>query len=433
MSLKFRIPKLSDSEAATRLDRIRQAMEARHKFRLMAHIRHHSGPIPLAQVTPCSTPQAKFAFDLNSNVITLFQLLGENGAQAIALRRKTEEITDEAEITDDWANNGNQDFRNILPQLHTQLIALLRTELQVTDAEAALKGSEDSAWTRYRDAQMSVTNSLQQATETLIINAAQKTAELDKARAERFEKLEADLRIQIEKERASLLATHESKLEDLTALEKALSVKQASFNTKESHYVARQKQTEQIEKIQSWLDNWSLTKGTSKKRWPIIAAYIVALVFTGALSAYAIWHSYDLLKSVDDVVKLAWWQWASIWAKSALPLAAFVTFTIYFIRWSGDWARQHSEEEFRNRTRLVDIGRASWLLEAVRDAQERNKEIPVDLLKELSRNLFATNSGHEPDIHPQAMSDVLLQGLSSLRLKAADGSEVEATRNGKKK
>jgi hypothetical protein len=101
---------------------------------------------------------------------------------------------------------------------------------------------------------------------------------------------------------------------------------------------------------------------------------------------------------------------------------------VYFIRWSSAWARQHSEEDFQNRSRLIDIGRASWLLEAVRDAQERNKEIPPDLLKEMSRNLFVLNSRPDGDIQPETAADILLQGLTSLRVKSPTGAEVEAKR-----
>jgi hypothetical protein len=137
---------------------------------------------------------------------------------------------------------------------------------------------------------------------------------------------------------------------------------------------------------------------------------------------------YGLLDTVDAASKLAWWQWVGISLKVLLPFGAFTSLLVSFIRWASSWARQHAEEEFRNRTLLIDIGRSSWLLEAVRDAQERKSDIPPDLLRELSRNLFAATSGTEQDFHSSAISDVLLQGLSSLRVKTPDGTEVEATR-----
>jgi hypothetical protein len=185
--------------------------------------------------------------------------------------------------------------------------------------------------------------------------------------------------------------------------------------------------------VKTWLENWTLTKGTARKRWPIAVAYVFGILATGCLSAYSVYHNYDLLKSAADIAKLQWWQWVAITLKAAIPLAAFSTFLIYFIRWSSAWARQHAEEEFRNRALLIDIGRSSWLLEAVRDAQQRNKEIPTELLHELSRNLFAFSSSPDTDIHPEAISDTLLHGLSSLRLKTPDGSEIEASRGKSKR
>lgn len=432
MAVKFRIPKLTDREIALRLNRVRLELKEKHQFQLVVSV-PHGGVVPLPEESPDQEPKAKFAFDLDSQVIQSFQLKAQNKKEAFVVRRQSEEPTDIAELSDEWVNNADDQLKAILPKLHVQLLALTRSELQAPDTEASLTGASDSEWNRYRDAQTAVLNSLQQANETLILRASEQNAELDKQRSERFEKLEAELRTQLDRERSTLDSKNERRLAELDAREKQLDDREASFETKESHYVARQKQAAQIEQIQGWLEDWKLTAGTSRKRWPVAAAYAVALIFTGVLTLYASWHSFDVLRSADEIVKLAWWQWVGIWAKSIFPLAAFATFMIYAIRWSGDWARQHSEEEFRNRTRLVDIGRSSWLLETVRDAQERNKEIPPDLLKELSRNLFATNAGPDSDLHPKAISDLLMQGLSSVRLKSPDGAEVEATREKSKK
>lgn len=431
MAVTFRIPKLTDREIVAALGRIRAELKAKREFKLIVNVPHQGG-VELPAENPEQTPQIKFVLDSNSQVIANFYLHDSAGNEAFAVVRKPESITDEAKLSDGWTNNRDENFRSQLPQLHVTLLSSARTELHANDAEAAFKGTEDSSWNRYRDAQTAVINSLQQATESLIIKASEKNAELDKARAERFEKLEVELRAQIDRERKELQLTFDTKQAQLTEREKAAVERESAFNTKEAGYVARKKQEEQIDQIKSWLNDWKLTLGTTEKRRPIFWGYITALVLTGVLTGYVTYRNYELLKSASDLAALAWWQWVAMTAKSFFPLAAFTTFMVYFIRWSSAWARQHAEEEFRNRTRLIDIGRSSWLLEAVRDSQQKGKDIPADLLKELSRNLFTNATSGETDLHPQALSDVMLQGLSSFRIKTPDGSEVEAKRDKKK-
>jgi hypothetical protein len=183
-----------------------------------------------------------------------------------------------------------------------------------------------------------------------------------------------------------------------------------------------------MKKIEADLQKWNLTEGTTRKRWPILWGYVGAVVCTAGLTGYSVFHSYDLVKTANDLAKLQWWQWLALTSKTLFPLAAFTTFLVSFIRWSSDWAQQHAREEFRNRALLVDIGRSSWLLEAVRDAQEGNKDLPPELLKELAKNLFNGNSEAPADNHPQAGVDLLLKSLSSIRVKSPDGAEVEAKR-----
>lgn len=431
MSVKFRIPKLTDLEIATALAHIREHLHKEIPLRMNIQI-PVSGAIDLSEKKPEQNKQLKHVFDLNSQIASVFQLIAPDNQAVIRIARETEQITDVATIPDEWSQPRNQEYHEKLPHIYASLLASARSELRAPDIEAGFKGAEDTAWNRYRDAQLAVTNSLQQATQTLLINASEKNAELDKDRAKRFEKLEAELRDQLHHERDKFRQEQEAKDVEHAERIKSFAEREAAFNTKEAGYVARQKQDEQIKQVKTWLENWNLTKGTTDKRRPIALAYIAGIAVSGLFAAYSIYHNYDLLKSADDIAKLLWWQWVAIALKATVPLAVFTTFLIYFIRWSSAWARQHAEEEFRNRSLLIDIGRSSWLLEAVRDAQARDKEIPVDLLHDLSRNLYAYTSPPDTEIHPQAISDTLLHGLSSLRVKSPDGSEVEASR-GKRK
>ena len=310
-----------------------------------------------------------------------------------------------------------------------RLLSATRTLLHAPDLEAALISENDSLYGQYRNAQTTVLDSLRKTAEQLILGVGQENAKADAQRAEHFNKLESALRQQLDDERKHLQGEHAMAMVAVEERAKAQSAKEAEYETKEARYVARQKQQVQITQIEKWLNDWSLTRGTRSKRWPVAAGYLVAISATGLLTYVATQHNYDLLRSADDLAKLQWWHWVALSAKSIFPLAAFTTFMVYFIRWLSAWAKLHSEEEFRNRTLLVDIGRSGWLLEAVRDAQDNNAPLPGELLRELSKNLFADSHSGDSDIHPQAVSELLLQGLSSLRVKTPDGSEIEASRS----
>lgn len=424
MPTKFYIPRQTDSEIILAMGRILETEGWTPALNVSVHLEHR-GWVQLPDDQMHEYPEIQFALKLDSTVMNHFTIKNPN-RNVLKVDRDFSKSWDSVEVVDDWLHE-NPDVPKRARD-YAKMVACARAEFKAHDLEAALKGAGDDAWNRYRDAQMAVVNSLQQASETLLIKTADKNAELDRARSARFEQLEKDLREEISGERKKLNAEFEAKEKTLGEEAKQLAEQKAAFNTKEARYVARKKQEEQIEQVKDWLKDWKLTEGTAEKRRGVFWAYIAALVITGGLTIYATGHNYQLLKSADDIAKLQWWHWLAMISKSFFPLAAFTTFMVYFIRWSSGWARQHADEEFINRTRLIDIGRSSWLLEAVRDAQERNKEIPPELLKELSRNLFTHTASNEGDVQPQAAADILLQGLSSLRVKSADGTEVEAKR-----
>lgn len=427
MPTNFHIPRQTDREIIAAMGRIRDSVKPLVELTLFASIpRGTAVTVPAdGPEGPGEAPQLRNALDLNSCVLDHIYLQVPSGHTALIVRRTLDAVSDVVGVQDEWPNNLPENIRS---QAWMTILSNAQKELRAADIAALFKGQEDNAWNRYRDAQAAVVNSLQQTSETLLIKVAERNTQLDRDRDERFASLEKKLRDELAEQKATLEKQVADQRAVLGQREKALADREAAFETKESRYVARQKQGEQIKQIQDWLNDWHLTEGTRKKRTPIFYAYISALVLTGGLTAYSISHSYDLIKTADDLAKLQWWHWVSLTLKTLLPLAAFTTFMVYFIRWTGDWAYQHAKEEFRNRTLLIDIGRSSWLLEAVRDAHERNKEIPADLLKELSRNLFANTPGTDSELHPQAAADILLQGLSSLRVKSGDGTEVEAKR-----
>ena len=428
------IPRQTDAEIVKALRVVADNMKDIIELRLVIDVPFVGGKVLPDDISSISTDSdIGFLLSQASCVTSTFCLRSPSNRNLIVVKRSLTEAYDTFKLEDDWRDTLPEEQKKLVPKIAIKLLSECRKYLKAPDVEAALSSDPTSAWSKYRNAQTAVLNSLQQTAEAIIVDVATKNAEIDRLRAERFEKLETELRAELATERERLNQENAARIAEMEEREISHAEKEAAFETKEARYVARQKQQEQIEQLKSWLENWGLTKGTTVKRRPIAIAYISALVMTGLLTTFATWSNFELIKSAEDLTKLQWWHWLAMISKSLFPLAAFTTFMIYFIRWSAAWAKQHSEEEFRNRSRLIDIGRSGWLLEAVRDSQENGSEIPADLLKELSKNMFSHNPNAEIDIHPSAISDVVLQGLTSLRVKSPDGSEVEASRGASKK
>lgn len=322
-------------------------------------------------------------------------------------------------------NVNNNDLR--AAEIYTKIVSLLRRNLRAAAVDASILAESDTVFGEYRNAQVTVLDSLRKTAEQVIGDVGKRHAEAEKARSERYAALELELRNQLQKERQSLEAQYEAKQSLLAAEQEAHRKKEEEFETLEARYMARQQQKAQLAQLQSWLSEWDLTPGTRRKRWPIMGAYSLFIAGFGWLTCYTAIHSYDLLKSTDDLAKLQLWQWVALSLKSVVPLAVCTSLAGYFINWLSSWAKTHAEEELMIRSRLIDIGRSGWLLEAVRDSHEAQKDLPESLLQELSKNLFSNKSPSDADEHPKALADLFLK-LTSLRVKTADGSEIEASR-----
>jgi hypothetical protein len=432
MSNQFKIPKQKDQSLIEALTLIRNEMQDLVKLVISVNPHVNGTHIRIPDPEPVKAASIAYVLAENSEIMPNLQLVEVNsGHAAMLINRQANAITDDVTINwDHWINQFPPDQKS---KFFVKLNALARKYLHPLDVEASIIGSGDNAWTRYRDSQQAVLSSLQETQKSALVEFTRHSLEAEAVSKAKYDKLETDLKANYAALSTKLETEHKAKMDAIGQREAALKKLEESFNTKEARYVARQEQKNQIDQIKGWLEGWSLTKGTTTKRLTVAIAYAVAILAT---AGFAIWFSaqnVEILKS-KDLTQIAWWQWVLLSLKSILPFAAFTTFIIYFIRWSSAWARQHAEEEFRNRARVLDIGRTSWLLEAVRDAQDNNKELPPDLVKELARNLFSYGSSNDSsDLHPQAFSDILMQGLSSIRVKAADGTEVEASRSKDKK
>jgi hypothetical protein len=425
----FRIPKQTDRSLLGALLKILddiESLKAEHKLRVKSF--DGPGATEFEVLSTDDGPELlQFILGQESEVMQTFWLRAPSNHNGLVINRKGAEITDEVSVATDqhWYNELKiSDEKK--KRLAVQIISSARKHLRAIDTEAALSDVSNSNWDRYRTSQSAVLNSLQETQRSILSEFTRKSLEMEAAAKTRLEDREAELQVHYNTLKEQLEKERHSENERLANREKAIEEQEKSFNTKEARYVARRGQQQQIEQIQGWLNNWSLTKGTTSKRYAIIAIYAIGAAATGYVTW---WFGNEGMRILHaSAPQLAWWQWLLLSIKSIVPFAAFVAIIIAFIRWSTDWAKQHADEEFRNRARVLDIGRTAWLLEAVRDAQDNGKELPADLVKDLSRNLFTYAPTDASELHPQAISDMLMQGLNSLRVKGPDGSEIEAKR-----
>ncbi|MBI5381080.1 MAG: hypothetical protein HZA31_04200 [Opitutae bacterium] len=432
MSTTFRIPKQTDREIAAALGRIRAGLADLREFKIFANPQY-ANRTDLDPVKPEETLALNYIFDLKTRAIPTLQLTEKNNAIVLSIHRKHDKIYDEAILEDDWVNALRSEERDSkLSKIHTRLLGLVQKELRCDDLVAAFSGFGDSEWNCFRASQIEVLNSLQQTTQHVLVDSTKQIEAARAAEQKKCDDLRTQLRKEFEAEQTRLANEHALRMKALDAREEELKAKLAIYETHETLYVARKKTEEQLDQLKEWLEDSSLTKETVKKRLPVLVAYIAAMLICAALTVLFAYQNYELLKAVGpNLSQLPWWQWVSLTVKTIVPVAAFTTFAVYFIRWEGAWARQHADEELRTRARIIDIGRSSWLLEAVRNDKEG---ISPELIRELSKNLF-TNvvPGDGTDLHPQAFTDLLMQNLSTIKVTGSDGSAVKATRGGKNK
>jgi hypothetical protein len=102
-----------------------------------------------------------------------------------------------------------------------------RQHLKAHELDAALLSDPTSAWSKYRTAQTEVLSGLRKTAEQIIVDVANKNAEIDKLRAERFAELEVSLRKELANEREQLQEEHTARMNEVLERERAHAEKEA--------------------------------------------------------------------------------------------------------------------------------------------------------------------------------------------------------------
>ncbi|MEE9391268.1 MAG: hypothetical protein V3W41_02055 [Planctomycetota bacterium] len=162
-----------------------------------------------------------------------------------------------------------------------------------------------------------------------------------------------ELENQFKEREEKLNAQHGEKLAVVEASQLGLEQEKRNLDTRESRHARRGLRQDLLKQISDASESFSLTEGTSRKRWASrVACYVGALAFGSSVVAS---YLAELPESLTPGV---------IVAMRASATLGFAALLVFYLRWETHWAQRHADEEFYRKRLGLDVNRANWVIEA---------------------------------------------------------------------
>lgn len=301
-------------------------------------------------------------------------------------------------------NPGNED-QNAAPA--ARLVKLLRQRLGAIDNQVFLDylKEEDRAFYQAREQSLQRLQTMQEEFFRRIQDFIAQQADAYQKKQSELEQKHADKERRFEE-------AHAQRAKELDEREAALAKRAQELDDRASTHVRREIRKDLKKVLSERSQRFELTEGTKKRRWAVLAGYLVLLVALGIPTAYFLFKEPSAGTSLDGFLVV----------RQILLTLAFATTAGFFLRWMSHWARSHAEEEFKLKRLELDIDRASWVVEhALEWKSEKGSEIPQYLLNRLSRNLFADEAQDEPGMTAaDSLAAAILRSAAKAKVKVGD-------------
>ena len=204
-----------------------------------------------------------------------------------------------------------------------------------------------------------------------------------------------------------LAQDHNSRKNELITREEELEKRRKDLDDRTARHARREQSRRLQDKIASRSAEFTLTRGTQKKRRPVHCIFIVLLAMTAALTA------------LSQFVPASATEGLPLWFEVIrLPIGTlgFVFTAIFYIRWTDHWFRQHADQEFRLQQLALDVDRAGYATEMLLEWQEdKDGEMPAVMVDRLTTGLFVDQTKSGKVQHPtEDIIDKLLKAASSV-------------------
>ncbi len=348
--------------------------------------------------------------------------LAIDGQQAFSIERQPNVPFDSLSLSFSSGDSTSNDPANMARRVTaaTDAIRLLSTERLGKPINAVL-GDELGTFVQSRDATLA-------RLEELLARFTQDLAQYRRDTDDRLKKGEEELAQRRKEDEAHINMVLAQKETALNAREADLKKRIAEIDDRDSLHARRELRKSIIEKLEARNKEFRLTQGTRRLRWPVaVILALAALVFGGLLAQAVIVSTKLFAEAKEWTVEMTYMV-----VKQSILTAGFLSVVWYAVRWYNEWFREHADEEFRSKAMVLDIERASWVVETATDwRRATNGDIPTALIERLTQDLFVSRKSipaPTPDV-----SAALLGASSKVRLKLGDQAEVELDRKGAKR
>jgi hypothetical protein len=219
----------------------------------------------------------------------------------------------------------------------------------------------------------------------------------------------------------ALQAASDEESRKLKAQEDDLAARLRAIDDRANTHARREIRKDIIAEVKQRSQEFSLTSGTNRLRWPIHAACIT---LAGVSFTAAIFFARELSALLTSDFKTSALAYLGI--KQLAASIAFAASMVFYIRWMNSWFSQHATTEFKLRQFQLDIERASWAVETALEWKDsKGGLLQGELVEAITRGLFSGENAHRDPVHPaDELASALMGTASRVKLRAGD-SELE--------
>lgn len=322
-----------------------------------------------------------------------------------------------------FSSNGNQPSLDAPTRL--QIVGTITDEFKAIDTRLAIGGPATEAQAQLEALHNSILQRLEQAATEQIRRNSEFAEQLEKQQDEKRKALEAEFAAK----RSALEDWDRDRKAEYEAAGARLKQRESELDDRQNTHARRALQDRLKAGIAARQQQFSLTSGTRRLRWPIHGLCIALVGLFGGLLYWSSGQTLELLKAWQPGAGGSSFrpEFFYVFGRSITLAAAFVGTAFFYLRWMNRWFEQHSEAEFLIKKMELDIDRASWVVETALEWNHQVKEaMPEALMTGISRNLFdGAGKGTDDTKNPADELASALFGSAATKVKLNNSGQAE--------